>query len=179
MARILLAWASRYGQTGRIAARMQAVLENAGHEVTGVDLGGRPSGIDLTPFDACLVGCPIYVGRHLKAVSAFLNAHGAWLRSHPGGFFSVSLAASDTGGPGRDDARRVLESFLDQAGWKPEQVALFGGALPYRRYNVFIRALMKRIVGKAGGETDTSRNFEYTDWKAVDEFTLAFAEGLA
>jgi menaquinone-dependent protoporphyrinogen oxidase len=29
---------------------------------------------------------------------------------------------------------------------------------------------MRRIAAKEGGDTDTSRDYEYTDWPAVDRF---------
>lgn len=170
MARVLVAWASRYGQTGRIAARLQARLEAAGHEVDGIDLGGGSAGADPRGYDACVVGCPIYAGRHLGAVAAFVDRHRNWLNAHPTGLFSVSLSAADAAGSGADDARRVLQSFTAKTGWNPTRVATIAGALPYRRYNVLIRMLMKYIVRKAGGDTDTSRNHEYTDWGSVDEF---------
>jgi menaquinone-dependent protoporphyrinogen oxidase len=37
---------------------------------------------------------------------------------------------------------------------------------------------MKRIARKEGGPTDTSRDYEYTDWEAVDRFADAFAAKL-
>lgn len=37
---------------------------------------------------------------------------------------------------------------------------------------------MRMIVGIAGGETDTTRDYEYTDWDAVERFVDAFAQRL-
>ena len=34
--------------------------------------------------------------------------------------------------------------------------------------------MMKKIARDAGKETDTSKNHEYTDWKAVDQFVSGF-----
>ncbi len=39
--------------------------------------------------------------------------------------------------------------------------------------------LMKHIAAKEGGETDTSRDFEYTDWDEVTRFAETFASALA
>jgi len=58
------------------------------------------------------------------------------------------------------------------------QVTSFAGALLYRRYNPVIRLLMRFIVGAAGGETDTSRDYEYTDWKAVERLAADLAADL-
>lgn len=37
---------------------------------------------------------------------------------------------------------------------------------------------MKRIARKEGGDTDTSRDWEYTDWDSVEAFAAAFASSL-
>jgi len=35
---------------------------------------------------------------------------------------------------------------------------------------------MKRITAREGGDVDTSRDYEYTDWGALDRFTSQFAQ---
>jgi len=52
-------------------------------------------------------------------------------------------------------------------------------AIRYSQYGAFKHRLMQLFVGLAGGETDTSRDYEYTDWEAVEEFTEAFSSRLA
>jgi len=48
--------------------------------------------------------------------------------------------------------------------------------LLYTRYGWLKRHMMKRIVAKAGGDTDTTRDFEYTDWDDLRDFTQDFAK---
>jgi menaquinone-dependent protoporphyrinogen oxidase len=38
--------------------------------------------------------------------------------------------------------------------------------------------MMVRIVRKAGGDTDTSRDYEYTDWTDLRAFAEKFARSL-
>ena len=38
------------------------------------------------------------------------------------------------------------------------------------------RWIMRRIVAKAHGDTDTSRDYEYTDWNDVRLFARDFAD---
>jgi menaquinone-dependent protoporphyrinogen oxidase len=57
-------------------------------------------------------------------------------------------------------------------------VKVVAGALPYTRYNRLTRWAMKRIVTKAHGDTDTSRDYEYTDWNDVRQFARDFAGAL-
>ena len=44
---------------------------------------------------------------------------------------------------------------------------LVAGALVYSRYNWLTRWMMRRIARKEGGDTDTARDYEYTDWDAL------------
>ena len=48
--------------------------------------------------------------------------------------------------------------------------------MPYSKYNIFLRLLMQFIARVAGGDPDTSRDYEYTDWRAVEAFAAGFAE---
>jgi menaquinone-dependent protoporphyrinogen oxidase len=46
------------------------------------------------------------------------------------------------------------------------------GALVYSKYSFFTKLIMKTISRRAGGPTDTSRDYEFTDWVALDRFVL-------
>ena len=63
--------------------------------------------------------------------------------------------------------------------WQPDERKLVAGALPYTRYNWVKRWVMRRIVSKAGGDLDTSRDYEYTDWDDVKAFAVKFADRVA
>ncbi len=47
---------------------------------------------------------------------------------------------------------------------------MIAGALRYTQYNWLTRFFMKRIVAKAAGDTDTSRDHKYTDWLQVADY---------
>jgi len=49
-------------------------------------------------------------------------------------------------------------------------VMVFAGATPYTRYGWFVRFMMRNIARRRGLGTDTSRDYEYTDWQAVEQF---------
>jgi menaquinone-dependent protoporphyrinogen oxidase len=53
---------------------------------------------------------------------------------------------------------------------------MIAGALKYSRYPLPLRWLMKRIAAKAGGDTDTSRDYEYTDWAQVEAYARRLAD---
>ena len=72
-------------------------------------------------------------------------------------------------------AREYRERFLAATGWHPTIARSFAGGLAYTRYRPWIRWVMKRISRRTGLPTDTSRDYEFTDWQAVAQFARQFA----
>lgn len=175
MPRTLILYATTEGHTARIAERIAQVLRDQGHAVEAHPADATPVGLNPAAYDGVIVGAPIHYGRHPGYLRALVRGHRTALAKQPGAFFSVSLRAS---GPGAkpEAARRHLETILRQVGWRPQQTATVAGALQYSKYDVFKRLLMRMFVGVAGGDTDTSRDYEYTDWDAVERFADAFAQ---
>jgi menaquinone-dependent protoporphyrinogen oxidase len=177
MPRILILYATREGHTARITARIAQLLRESGHEVESCRADGVSGQPDIAAYAAVIVGASIHYGAHPRALRSLLRRHSLVLAARPTAFFSVSLSS---GGPGAKPAtaQRYLETFLRQTDWRPTLTASFAGALQYSKYGVFKRQLMRMIVGFAGGDTDMSRDYEYTDWAAVDRFAESFARRL-
>lgn len=173
---VLVVHSSFDGQTRKVAERVSATLLEAGHSAEVRDLDDAGGALDRC--EAVIVGGAIRYGRHSRELESFARARRDRLAEVPNAFFSVCLSA---GGPGARpaEARRYVDEFRRRTGWEPGAVASFAGALRYREYNPFIRFMMRMIVGMAGGNTDTSANYEYTDWAAVERFALEFAARLA
>jgi menaquinone-dependent protoporphyrinogen oxidase len=55
-----------------------------------------------------------------------------------------------------------------QTGWTPTRTERIAGCLQYREYDVFTRQLMRLLMRRMGHPTDVSRDYDYTDWDAVD-----------
>ena len=177
MSRILILYATTEGHTARIAERIAQRFKSMGHSVELHRADSIPSGFDPTAYAGVIVGASIHYGRHPDCLHAFIRRHRAALASRPGAFFSVSLSA---GGPGAkpEAAQRYVETFLRKTNWRPEQTATFAGALQYSRYGFFKKLTMRLIVGMAGGDTDPARDYEYTDWGAVESFADDFTRRL-
>lgn len=174
--RIIVIHASRDGQTARIAARMGATLAARRNDVTVLPYDAHGIAAEIERADLVIVGGGIRYGKHPPGLERFVRRNFALLVSRPNAFFSVSLSA---GGPGArpEAAARNLQAFLDRTAWTPDRTACIAGALRYSHYNIMIRLLMRMIVGAAGGDTDPSRDYEYTDWEGVDAFALQCAAG--
>ena len=174
MSAILIVHSSFDGQTERIAQRVGGILERGGHQVRVCPVDTRPS---VGDFDAVIVGGAVRMGTYARALRTWAREMAPALRMRPNAFFSVCLSAAGSR-PHLEDAQRCVDKFKEQTGWEPHDWRIFGGALPYRRYNVALRLMMRFIVGRAGGDIDTSRDYEYTNWDAVEGFAAMFARRL-
>ena len=162
MSRILVVYASHYGQTQKIAGRLAARLREHGDEVELADATSPPG---PEGYDAVVLGSRVEVGRHAGELISFIRAHLDELHRRPTAFFSVSMAASRRdAGPDPDG---YMQATFDDVGWHPTRAVAFAGGLPYRKYGWLMRFVMKRISRSAGNTTDTSRDHEFTNWDAV------------
>jgi menaquinone-dependent protoporphyrinogen oxidase len=117
----------------------------------------------------------------------FVKEHLAELQRMPSSFLSVTLSEAGAERPDAtpeehvmfsSDVQNVLNTFFDETGWRPQHVKPVAGALLYTKYSFLTRFIMKRIARKAGGDTDTSRDYEYTDWMGLDRFVEELAQRL-
>jgi menaquinone-dependent protoporphyrinogen oxidase len=177
MPRILLPYASTEGQTKLIAERIAHKLRANGHSVDLLPADTDPARLDPAVYDGVIVGASIHYGHHPAYLRKLIRRHGDALAARPNAFFSVSLSA---GGPRPKPAaaQRYIDKFLRRTGWQPQLVASFAGAVRYSLYGPIKRRVMIVFVGLGGGETDTSRDYEYTDWPAVERFAAEFAQRL-
>ena len=173
----LILYATTEGHTARIVERIAQRLRDKGHIAETRRADAMPANLDPVSYDGIIVGASIHYGHHPGYLYALVRRQRAALTARPSAFFSVSLSA---GGPGArpEAAQRYLETFLRRVDWHPPQTATFAGALQYSKYGTFKKLLMRLIVGHAGGNTDTTRDYEYTDWDAVARFADAFARQL-
>lgn len=167
--RALIVYATKYGQTGKIAERIASALRERGHEADLVDIAHTPWP-DPTGYGAILLGGSVYIGRHSGPLVQWAKVHRRRLDRSISGFFSVSLAATDAPEISGHELREHLESFVARAGWRPLLARHFAGALPYTKYGPFLRLLMRFASHGSRHSTDTRLDHEYTDWAAVDRF---------
>ncbi len=167
MSKILIGYASHYGQTRKIAARIAATLEDRDHDVTMFDLAG-PRQESPDGYDVVVLGSRVETGRHAPAFRAYVQAHRAKLAQRSTAMFSVSMAAAHP--HAGTDPEGYIAKTCQELGWSPMRCASFAGGLPYRKYGWVTRLVMKTITKRAGGPTDTSRDHELTHWDEVDTF---------
>jgi menaquinone-dependent protoporphyrinogen oxidase len=172
--KLLIVYGTTEGHTRKIARFMEVVLNDAGHQVTIADASDKPP--SPKNYDAILIGGSLHMHKYQTAIADYITRHAAVLNEKPGAFFSVCLAmASDLEDEHRE-AKKIAKDFLDQTGWRPLMMTQIAGALKYTEYDFFKRLIMKMISKHEGRTTDTSKDYEYTDWSEVKKFVNEFAD---
>jgi len=172
MNRILLVYGTSEGQTQKIAGDISETLRARGFEVDVVRAGSADPNPDR--YDGVIVAASVHVGGYQKPVAVWVRAHAVQLTRMPSAFVSVCLSILSKNEAGRKEAAAIPQRFIDSLQWHPSVVKIVAGALPYSQYNFFKRWMMKRIVASAGGDIDTSRDYEYTDWDDLRSFAREF-----
>lgn len=177
-------YATREGHTRKVAERIAADLRMRGALVDLFDVRDGPAP-DWRKYSTACLAASVHVGHHEKEMIAFARVHREVLQRLGAAFVSVTLSeagAEDVRRSERDrrasaaDARRMIDVFVRETGWRPEHVLSVAGALAYSKYNLLVRFLMKRIARQAGAPTDTSRDYEFTDWPALDRFVEGISD---
>ncbi len=176
MADILMVYGTSHGQTEKIVKRMASRLSTAGHRVTVRKGDSQPS---LAGFDAIVVAGSVQFGRHQRYLKELVRRNLAPLSTVPTAFVSVCGAMAGSWARGAEEARKYVDSFLSRTGWQPRFTRSFAGGLPYTQYGLLTRWLMWLISRATGRPTDTSRDWDLTDWEQVDKFAAELAAHLA
>ncbi|MEX2302750.1 MAG: flavodoxin domain-containing protein [Bryobacterales bacterium] len=173
---LLIVYGSSGGHTVRIVDRLVDVALSQEHQVQVMDCEKMPSSFSTRFFDAVIVGASVYFGKHHPGVVGFVQARMDELIGRPCAFFSVSLAAAAARPEDRAEAVEYVRDFVRETAWRPGLTAVFAGALRYSQYGLMTRAVMKNISKRAGADTDTSQDFDYTDWETVRLFGEGFLD---
>jgi menaquinone-dependent protoporphyrinogen oxidase len=172
--RILILYATVEGQTRKIAKTIAERLEHGGHVVTLVE-ANQVGYVDPGWGDAAVLCAPIHVGHYPTPFVHFVKNWRDELNSTPSAFVSVSLAAASDSADERAEAARFPRKLAADTGWEPAFVHNCAGALRYTEYDFFKQWMMKRISASEHRPTDTSKDYEYTDWNALGAFIDGFA----
>jgi menaquinone-dependent protoporphyrinogen oxidase len=174
--KILALYGSSYGQAEAVLQRIGHLLEEQGNVVTVIKGDALPRDLVLEEFDAVIMAASIIMGRYQSYIRKFAQRYAAQLNALPTAFVSVNGHASESSPEWRSAAQKYVRHFLAATGWQPHWTATFSGALRYSRYGPFVLWMMKIISRSTGGPTDTKRDYEFTDWKAVETFAQHLAE---
>ncbi|MGH7297397.1 MAG: flavodoxin domain-containing protein [Polyangiaceae bacterium] len=181
---LLVVYATREGHTRTVAEHVCSTMRARGDAVDVVDVAQGSAALDLSRYAGVVIAASVHLGKHEREMIRFVKANHAALDRLPTAFLSVSLSEVDVEdltapferrAKAAEDVKRMVESFCHETGLHPSRVWPVAGALAYSKYGVLERFVMKMIARKAGAETDTSRDQDFTDLAALDRFVSVMA----
>ena len=176
--RVLLLYATTDGHTRKVVKAMGLALEQRGAIVDIVEADRHGDEPDPVAYEAVIVAASIHAGGYQRSVQRWVTNYAPGLKSALTAFVTVCLGVLEHNPKTDETLRDILQTFLAKTRWTPTMTKTVAGALLYTQYGWLKRRIMRRIVAKAHGDTDMSRDYEYTDWDDVRRFTNEFCDVL-
>lgn len=170
MAKIAIVYGTAEGQTEKITAHIADIALQHGHLIEVHNAKHLPGDFVLDQFDAVLVGASIHSRQYPISIQGFVKSHRDYLMRTPSALFTVCLTASQATPEARAIVQQDVSKFEQETGWVPAKAGAFAGALNYTKAGILKRYRMKKIARQVGAATDTTRDWEFTDWNAVTQF---------
>ncbi|GLO59518.1 protoporphyrinogen oxidase [Vibrio sp. MACH09] len=168
MKKALFLYSTKDGQTVKIFKHIEAEMNEFECELVDLHLLNN---VDFTHYDKVVIGASIRYGHLNKKFYQFINTNLDALKAANVAFFLVNLTArKEDQGKDTPEGSVYMQTFLKKSAWKPDLLAVFAGALRYPQYRFFDRFMIQLIMRMTGGETDTTKEVEYTNWKKVSIF---------
>ncbi len=152
-ARILVAYASRKGSTAEIARAVARDLENAGIMVVVADMNSVTS---LETYDALVLATPLYAGKFLADIPAFITRHRNYIVKIPVAGFVTGIAPVY---PKAGDPKAIAGTLAEaMAPAKPVAVTMFAGKFDPGDQGFLVRSIGKMMKIPEG---------DFRDWDAI------------
>jgi menaquinone-dependent protoporphyrinogen oxidase len=161
---VLVAYATKAGSTGEIAARVAEVLTKSG---LVVELAPVEKVADIAPFGAVVLGSAIHAGRLLPGATRFIGGHKAALSEKSFAVFIVCMAMKERSKESQAKAGAYLDPVRAQVKLVGE--GMFAGVMDTGRLGLVERTLMKAMKAPPG---------DFRDWAEVEGWALALATTL-
>ena len=160
MARVLVAYGTKYGSTAEIATRIGLRLTSAGFDT---DILYANLDIDLAKYDAIIVGSPMYAGKWLPEPALMIVVNRERIQYTPIALFSVGMIDIKHPGKLRDEHDAWIDETFIQEDVTLNIVAsaTFNGEYWRRNFPVWMRIIdsIVRITPEGDfrnwGEIDT------------------------
>ncbi len=159
------------GQTKKIAEEIGKVIQD---DVSLYSLRKKAiTSQELANSDNIIIGASVRYGGFDPLLKEFIQQHHLILNQKNSAFFSVNLTARKEN-KNQPETNTYTRKLLEKIQWKPNLAAVFAGSLLYPKYTWYDRLIIQFIMRLTGGETDTSKEIEYTDWQQVKNFAEKF-----
>jgi len=138
--RVLVAYASKAGSTGGVAEAIGKRLNGNG---TAVDVKLVSDKLDLSQYQAVVVGSAIRMGQWLPDAKKFVEKHQAALGQMPTAYFTVCMTLEDD----TEEHRREVAAYTDPIRqiMEPDSEAFFAGGYDPKKVSFLERLIMKGL----------------------------------
>jgi menaquinone-dependent protoporphyrinogen oxidase len=174
MARYVVVYASKAGQTRTVAERLADDLRAAHHDADVLDYRSPRAAPALEAADAIVLAGSVHVGRVHGGLARFAARFAVTLSERPSALVVVCLTASKTGPEAEKAMAAYVDAFLATTTWRPDVVEFVAGALRPSRLGVLHRTLIS-IVSRQESIVVPPEGIEFTDWEALGRFARALA----
>ncbi len=170
--RILICYGTRYGSTAEVATEIAKTIESEGACVELVDLkSGRPSH-SLNEYDLVVIGTGIQAGQWTKEAAKFLKENRHTLENIQTALFVVCGYAASP-----QKCTEAQTQYLDKVISEYPTIhivktGLFGGVFDLSKYNIAVKALIKRMLHQQLGHEPPERT-DLRDWDKIREWALS------
>jgi menaquinone-dependent protoporphyrinogen IX oxidase len=109
------------------------------------------------------------MGRWIKESKQFLEKNQVALN----GKTALFVSCGDAAVPEKlDEAQsKYLDEVAQKHGIEPVSMGLFAGCYTWRKYNLFVKQLIKAILRENGAVIiDTSEPLDYRDWDSIESW---------
>lgn len=175
MMKIAIIYFTREGQTQRIAEHLFRTLSHDfSCDLFSATLADR---IDWQQYDGAIIGASIHYGHFDRRFHQFVQKYREQLVRMSAAFYAVNLVARKAE-KNKPETNPYMQKFLRTSVWQPDLCAVFAGALRYPHYGWLDKTMIRLIMKMTGGETDTTKEYEFTDWQQVDHFACQYRQFL-
>lgn len=162
--RVLVCYATRYGSTADIAREIGEELKNSGFLV---DVNNILEIEDIGPYDAIVIGSPLYMGKWLVEARDFVQRFKHLLNQRTVFVFTAGYSLKDLVRENIKSAEEALDTIrLDI---NPSDAAFFAGMV-----NPDIMSVQDAAITRMG-RVDAG---DFRDWSKIREWATKLAEEL-
>jgi menaquinone-dependent protoporphyrinogen oxidase len=174
--KVLIVYGTTEGQTHKVCRFIADRLAERAHQALVVNAIEPTRVADPSDVDAVIIAASVHAGHYQSTVVHYVREHLAAIDERPNAFLSVSLAAAGDDDEDIEGLKKCVADFTHKTGWTPRCVQHVAGAFRYTKYDFLKRWAMKYIAYRKGGPTDTSRDYELTNWDDLTSFVETFVK---
>ena len=163
--KILILYSTVDGHTKDICEYMYKKLK--GRKKVNIISIEESENYDLNDYEEVVIGASVRYGYHRKNVYNFIQKNIKNLDNLKTAFFSLNLTARKPEKSTPETNPYVIK-FLKKVKWEPTVKEVFAGRLDYPSLDILNKLAILFIMFITNGPKDTSKTYELTDWKKVD-----------